>query len=45
MNSSGDDIILLLTVGYVCYNTITCGSGQHSAVALFNLCLSQQVSV
>ena len=35
--SSRDDIILILTVGYVCYITITGGSSQHSAVALFNL--------
>ena len=37
INSSGDDIILILIVGDVCYNTITCGISQHSAVALFKL--------
>jgi len=37
INSSGDDIILILTVGYVCYITITGGSSQHSAVVLFDL--------
>jgi len=37
MKSSRDNIILILIVGYVCYSTITGGSSQHSAVALFNL--------
>ena len=37
MNSSRDDIILILTVGYVCCIIITGGSSQHSAVALFDL--------
>ena len=37
IDSSRDDIILILIVGYVCYITITGGSSQHSAVALFNL--------
>ena len=32
-----DDIILILIVGYVYYITITGGSSQHGAVALFNL--------
>jgi len=35
MNSSRDDIILILIVGYVCYVTITGGSSQHSVVVLF----------
>jgi len=30
-------MILILTVGYVYYITITSGSSQRSAVALFNL--------
>jgi len=37
IKSSRDDIILILIVGYVCYNTITGGISQHSAVALFKL--------
>jgi len=37
VDSSGDDTILILIVGYVCYITITGGSSQHSAVALCNL--------
>jgi len=37
ISSSRDDIILILTVGYVCYITITGGSSQHSAVGLFDL--------
>jgi len=37
IDSSRDDIILILIVGYVCYITIASGSSQHSAVALFNL--------
>jgi len=37
INSSGDDIILILTVGYVCYITISGGSSQHSVVVLFDL--------
>jgi len=37
INSSGDDILLILTVVYVCYITITGGSSQHSAVGLFDL--------
>jgi len=37
INSSRDDIIFVLIVGYVCYSTITGGSSQHSAVALFDL--------
>jgi len=40
MKSSHDDIILILTVGYVCYSTTTGGSSQHSVVALFNLYVS-----
>jgi len=32
INSSRDDIILSLIVGYVCYSTITGGSSQHSVV-------------
>jgi len=36
INSSRDDSILILIVGYVCYSTITGGSSQHSAIALFN---------
>jgi len=34
INSSRDDIILILIVGYVCYSTITGGSSQHSVVWL-----------
>jgi len=30
-------MILILTVGYVCYSTITGGSSQHGAVVLFDL--------
>jgi len=37
MKSSRDDKRLILTVGYVYYSTITGGSSQHSAVALFNV--------
>jgi len=37
INNSCDDIILNLIVGYVCDITITGGSSQHSAVALFGL--------
>jgi len=37
VDSSRNDIILILIVGYVCYITITSGSSQHSAVVLFNL--------
>jgi len=37
IKSSCDDIIRILIVRYVCYITITSGSNQHSAVALFNL--------
>jgi len=37
IKSSCDDIILILIVRYVCYITVTGGSSQHSAVALFNL--------
>jgi len=37
IDSSRDDIMIILIVGYVCYITITGGSSQHSAVALFNL--------
>jgi len=40
INSSGDDIIFILIVGYVCYITITSGSSQHSAVVLFDLYLA-----
>jgi len=35
-NNSRDDV-MLLTVGYVCYITITGGSSQHGAVVLFDL--------
>jgi len=44
INSSRDDIILILIVGHVCYNTITGDSSQHSAMVLFDLYV-QQVSV
>ena len=37
INSSRDEIILILIVGYVCYSTIADGSGQHSAVVLFDV--------
>jgi len=37
INSPRDDIILILIVGYLCYNTITDGSSQHCAVVLFDL--------
>jgi len=37
IKNSCDDIILILIVGYVCDITITGGSSQHSAVALFGL--------
>jgi len=37
MNSSRDDIIVFLIVGYVCYSTISGGSSQHSAVVLIDL--------
>jgi len=37
INSSRDEIILILIVGYGCYSTITDGSGQHSAVVLFDV--------
>ena len=37
IDSSRDDIMLILIVGYVCYITVTSGSSQHSAVVLFNL--------
>ena len=37
INSSRDEIIFILIVGYVCYSTITDGSGQHSAVVLFDV--------
>ena len=40
INSSGDDIILILTEGYVYYSTITGGSSQRRAVVLFNLCVA-----
>ena len=40
INSSRDDIILILIVGYVCYSTITGGSSQHSAVVLCVLCVA-----
>jgi len=40
INSSRDDIILIITVGYVYYSTITGGSSQHRAVVLFNLCVA-----
>ena len=40
INSSRDDIILVLIVGYVCYSTITDGSSQHRAVVLFDLYVS-----
>ena len=37
IDSSDDDIMPILIVGYVCYITITGGSSQHSAVVLCNL--------
>jgi len=37
INSPRDDIILILTVGFVCYITITGGSSQHCAAVLFDL--------
>jgi len=37
INSSCDDIIRILIVGYVCNITITGGSSQNSAVVVFNL--------
>ena len=37
INSSRDDIILIIIVGYACYSTITGGSSQHSVVVLFDL--------
>ena len=40
INSSRDDIILILIVAYVCYSTITDGSSKHSAVVLFVLCVA-----
>jgi len=36
IDSSRDDIILILIGCYICYITITGGSSQHSAVALFD---------
>jgi len=36
IKSSRDDIILILIVGHLCYNTITGDSSQHSAVMLFD---------
>ena len=41
INSLGDDIILILILGYVCYSTITSGSSQHSAGVLFGLYAAQ----
>jgi len=37
IDSSRDNIILILILGYDCYITITGGSSQHSAVVLFDL--------
>jgi len=36
MNSSCDDTICILIVGYICYSAITSGRSQHSAVVLFD---------
>jgi len=44
LNSSRDDIILILIVGCVCYSTISGGSSQHSAVALFDLYVASESS-
>jgi len=42
IKSSRDDIIHIIIVVYVCYNTITGYISQHSAVALFNfVCCSK----
>jgi len=40
IDSSRDDITLILILGYVCYGTFTGGSSAHGAVALFNLCVA-----